>query len=245
LVTRRVVDDGWSLRRAAERFQTSPQTAGRWAGRYRAALAAGVDLLAAMLDRCSRPMRSPGRVSRPLTRKFVHLRRSRGWGPARIGHRLGCTLPPVPESRWLVVVGLSRSAAPRRKPWLTSRRREVIYNQMVVRQRDPEAVDRVFAALADATRRDIVERVLRQEESVSSLARRYAMSFAAVQKHVAVLERASLVTKRAQGRERLVSGNVEAVQFAMRLLDEYEQTWRARVERIDDLLADDAEPGTG
>ena len=61
-------------------------------------------------------------------------------------------------------------------------------------------MDRVFAALADATRRDIVQRVMRQEESVSSLAAHYAMSFAAVQKHVAVLERAALVTKRASGR---------------------------------------------
>ena len=113
---------------------------------------------------------------------------------------------------------------------------------MVVRSIHPEAVDRVFAALADATRRDIVVRVLHQEESVSSLAAHYAMSFAAVQKHVAVLERASLVTKRASGRERLVSGNVEAVQFAMRLLDEYEQIWRARVDQIDHLLSEDPTP---
>lgn len=110
---------------------------------------------------------------------------------------------------------------------------------MVVRNPDPTAADRVFAALADATRRDIVQRVLLREESVSSLAGHYAMSFAAVQKHVAVLERASLVTKRTRGRERLVGGNVEAVQFAMRLLDEYEQIWRARVDLIDDLLAED------
>ncbi len=100
-------------------------------------------------------------------------------------------------------------------------------------------MDRVFAALADATRRDIVQRVMRQEESVSSLAAHYDMSFAAVQKHVAVLQRASLVTKRASGRERLVGGNVEAVQFAMRLLDEYEEIWRARVDQIDHLLSED------
>jgi DNA-binding transcriptional ArsR family regulator len=113
---------------------------------------------------------------------------------------------------------------------------------MVVRNRDPETVDRVFAALADATRRDIVQRVLRQEESVSSLAAHYDMSFAAVQKHVAVLQRASLVTKRASGRERLVGGNVEAVQFALRLLDEYEEIWRARVDQIDHLLSEDPTP---
>jgi DNA-binding transcriptional ArsR family regulator len=109
---------------------------------------------------------------------------------------------------------------------------------MVVDTANDEDVDRVFAALADATRRDIIVQVMRQEESVSSLARRYAMSFAAVQKHVAVLERASLVSKRSSGRERLVSGNVEAVRFAARLLDDYEDIWRGRVDRITDLLAE-------
>ncbi len=117
------------------------------------------------------------------------------------------------------------------------------YNQMVVDLATEAAADLVFAALADSTRRDIVVRVLRQEESVSSLASHYAMSFAAVQKHVAVLERACLVTKRARGRERLVGGNVEAVQSAAELLDEYEQIWRGRVERMDALLLDD-EPST-
>jgi DNA-binding transcriptional ArsR family regulator len=96
----------------------------------------------------------------------------------------------------------------------------------------------MFAALADTTRRDIVVRVLREEESVSSLARRYAMSFAAVQKHVAVLERAALVTKRASGRERLVRGNVAAVRVAVQLLDEYEEIWRGRADRMGALLAE-------
>lgn len=97
-------------------------------------------------------------------------------------------------------------------------------------------VDRVFAALADRTRRDIVRRVLHEQESVSALARRYDMSFAAVQKHVAVLERAALVTKTTQGRERLVRGNVEAIRAAARLLDAYEEIWRGRIDRIHALL---------
>lgn len=87
-LARCVVDDGWSLRRAAERFQTSPQTAGRWAARYRQR-----DLsrpaIEAMVDRASRPHRSPSAIRRPLVRKICHLRRTRGWGPARIAHRLG------------------------------------------------------------------------------------------------------------------------------------------------------------
>jgi DNA-binding transcriptional ArsR family regulator len=101
--------------------------------------------------------------------------------------------------------------------------------------------DRVFGALADPTRRDILTRVLRAEESVSALAGRYDMSFAAVQKHVAVLEKAGLVSKEARGRERLVRGEVRAVRAAARLLDHYEEIWRGRVQRIDALLAEDTD----
>lgn len=107
---------------------------------------------------------------------------------------------------------------------------------MVVRQLDDEEVDQVFAALADRTRRDIVVRVLAEDASVSSLADRYAMSFAAVQKHVAVLERAGLVTERTRGRERLVSADVDRLRAARELLRDYEQLWRDRVDRIADLL---------
>lgn len=100
--------------------------------------------------------------------------------------------------------------------------------------------DRLFRALADATRRDIVRRTLVTEASVSELADQYAMSWAAVQKHVAVLEGAQLVTKQARGRERIVRGNPAQLQRAQALLDSYEQLWRGRVERLDALLADDA-----
>jgi DNA-binding transcriptional ArsR family regulator len=112
---------------------------------------------------------------------------------------------------------------------------------MVVDQFDSDKVDRLFAALADPTRRDIVARVLTHETSVSALAERYAMSFAAVQKHVAVLERAGLVSKRPHGRERLVRGDVDAIRAAARLLDQYEEIWRARIGRIEDILAAPAE----
>jgi DNA-binding transcriptional ArsR family regulator len=104
--------------------------------------------------------------------------------------------------------------------------------------------DQVFHALADATRRDIVALVLQGEHSVSDLARRYPMSFAAVQKHVTVLERAGLVTKRRHGREQRVSGRVETLRHARGLLDRLEAVWRGRVERIDDLLAEPATHST-
>ena len=110
---------------------------------------------------------------------------------------------------------------------------------MVVDELTDVEVDRIFQALADATRRDIVARSLDGEHSVSELARRYDMSFAAVQKHVAVLERAGLVHKRTRGRERVVSGDPETIRRASMLLDRYEQIWRHRVAAIDGLLAEE------
>lgn len=96
--------------------------------------------------------------------------------------------------------------------------------------------DHIFAALADATRRDIVLRALTGQEGVAELAGHYPMSFAAVQKHVAVLERAHLVTKRRHGREQIVSGDVSTIRSAALLLGEFEEIWRGRIARIDDLL---------
>jgi DNA-binding transcriptional ArsR family regulator len=101
---------------------------------------------------------------------------------------------------------------------------------------DDEEVDRLFHALADATRRDILHRCVQGGPSVSRLADVYPMSFAAVQKHVAVLERAGLVTKQRHGREQLVRTDGDAVSEAKRVLDELEATWRGRVGRMADLL---------
>jgi DNA-binding transcriptional ArsR family regulator len=107
---------------------------------------------------------------------------------------------------------------------------------MVVGGLTDEEVDRAFHALADATRRDILQRCIGGEPSVSRLADVYPMSFAAVQKHVAVLERAGLVSKERRGREQLVRTEVAAVDRARRVLDELERTWRGRAERMSDLL---------
>jgi DNA-binding transcriptional ArsR family regulator len=112
---------------------------------------------------------------------------------------------------------------------------------MVVSILSPEQTDRVFHALSDATRRDIVVRAMRQAQSVSTLAKYYDMSFAAVQKHVAVLERAELVSKRRVGREQLVRGNTVTVNAAARLLDAYEAIWRERAAAIETILAEDNE----
>lgn len=99
-----------------------------------------------------------------------------------------------------------------------------------------ERADAMFHALADRTRRDILRRVLAGEHSVSDLAASYEMSFAAVQKHVAVLERAGLLTKRRRGRQMLASGDVEAVRSVSSMLVELEDLWRGRIDRIDALL---------
>jgi DNA-binding transcriptional ArsR family regulator len=101
---------------------------------------------------------------------------------------------------------------------------------------DEPRVDRMFHALADATRRDIVRHAMHAEQSVSTLARRYPMSFAAVQKHVAVLADAGLVTKRRSGREQLVQGDVSRIEELHRLLDEFQAMWRDRIDRFGAVL---------
>jgi DNA-binding transcriptional ArsR family regulator len=106
-----------------------------------------------------------------------------------------------------------------------------------------DRADALFHALADRTRRDIMRRVLAGEHSVSALAAKYDMSFAAVQKHVAVLEKAGLLTKRRSGREQFASGDVEAVRSVASMLTELEQIWRGRIARIDVLIASDPSRG--
>jgi DNA-binding transcriptional ArsR family regulator len=142
----------------------------------------------------------------------------------RSGH--GPNLAPVPapnRSRGLREVGA----------------RSIIYNLMVVDTLTDSEVDRLFHALADRTRRDIVRRSLLAEHSVSELARSYPMSVTAVQKHVAVLEEAGLVAKRRHGREQRVVGRPAALRRAQELLDAYEQLWRERVDRMTDVLETD------
>jgi DNA-binding transcriptional ArsR family regulator len=116
---------------------------------------------------------------------------------------------------------------------------------MVVGGLADEDVDRLFHALADSTRRDILHRCIDGEPSVSRLADVYPMSFAAVQKHVAVLERAGLVTKERRGRQQLVHTDGDAVGQARRVLDDLEAAWRGRVARMAALLVQVPDPGPG
>ena len=98
--------------------------------------------------------------------------------------------------------------------------------------------DQMFAALADATRRDIVLRALNGDEGVAELAGHYPMSFAAVQKHIAILERAGLVAKERVGRRKVVRTNLDRLRIVRRLLDQYEELWRGRINRMAELIAD-------
>ena len=108
---------------------------------------------------------------------------------------------------------------------------------MVVDLLERPDADRLFHALSDGTRRDIVARTMREPLSVSSLARLYPMSCAAVQKHVTVLHGAGLVTKERQGREQLVRGDADALRRAAALLDRLAELWTDRIDRLGDALA--------
>jgi DNA-binding transcriptional ArsR family regulator len=106
----------------------------------------------------------------------------------------------------------------------------------------PPDLDRMFGALADHTRRDIVRRAIDAEEGIVELASHYPMSFAAVQKHVAVLERAGLISKERIGRRKVVRTNLDRLRIVRRLLDQYEELWRGRIDRMGELIADTKEP---
>jgi DNA-binding transcriptional ArsR family regulator len=112
---------------------------------------------------------------------------------------------------------------------------------MQVMPLQPLVIDRVLGALADGTRRDILRRAMAGEQGVAELAAHYPMSFAAVQKHIAILEGAGLVTKERTGRRKVVRTDMEGFAVARRLLDQYEELWRGRIDRMTSLLAETKE----
>lgn len=105
----------------------------------------------------------------------------------------------------------------------------------------PAVIDRVLGALADGTRRDILRRAMAGQEGVAELAAHYPMSFAAVQKHVAILEGAGLVSKERTGRRKVVRTEMEGLRVAQRLLDQYEELWRGRIDRMTSLIEESKE----
>lgn len=102
------------------------------------------------------------------------------------------------------------------------------------------SLDLVFHSFADATRRDILRRLTQAEQTISELAKPYAMSLAAIAKHVGVLEKAGLVTKRRSGKEKLVELVPATIQAAETHLSEYEKVWAARFDALEALLNEDS-----
>jgi DNA-binding transcriptional ArsR family regulator len=112
---------------------------------------------------------------------------------------------------------------------------------MQVMPLQPLVIDRVLGALADGTRRDILRRAMTGEQGVAELAAHYPMSFAAVQKHIAILEGAGLVSKHRIGRRKVVRTEMEGLKVAQRLLDQFEELWRGRIDRMTSLINDTKE----
>lgn len=97
-------------------------------------------------------------------------------------------------------------------------------------------LDYIFGSLADGTRRDILRRVLKRNLTISELAQSYAMTFAGIAKHVAVLEKAGLIIKTRNGKEQIVSVNPQTISLATRHLSSYEKIWKDRFDRLEILL---------
>jgi len=114
---------------------------------------------------------------------------------------------------------------------------------MVVETLDSHEIDRLFHALADGTRRDILVQAATGDLSVSALARRYPMSLTAVQKHVGVLESAGLIRKEKSGRAQLVTTGPTTLATAHEVLDQLEIMWRQRLDRFGEALAELPEGG--
>jgi len=127
---------------------------------------------------------------------------------------------------------------------LTAEEALLTYNQMIVGiVEEEDRADRLFGALANSTRRDIVRRTMKDDYSVSQLARCYTTSFAAIQKHVSILEAAGLVSKRSSGREQIVTGDIKTIEDVHALLGQFEAIWRERLGRFDSVLNDSDQGG--
>lgn len=97
-------------------------------------------------------------------------------------------------------------------------------------------LDSIFASLSDPTRRDILARVARGEVTIGELVKHYDVSFAAISKHLMVMERAKLIIKRKEGRKQMVSLAPDALKSADEYLDQYRQMWQSRYDKLDALI---------
>lgn len=100
----------------------------------------------------------------------------------------------------------------------------------------PIQLDLVFNSLANPTRRDILQRVTNSEQTVSEIAAQYKMSFAAISKHLKILEKAKLISKRRNGRQHIVTAQPSALRSVQDYLDQYEKLWDKRFDALEELL---------
>ena len=114
-----------------------------------------------------------------------------------------------------------------------------MFNRMVEYERSAPSLDRIFAALSDPTRRAILARLRRGPASVGELARPFPVSFAAVSKHLGVLERAGLVRREARGRERRCHLDARPLCAAAAWTDAYREFWEGRLDALEAFLEDD------
>lgn len=101
---------------------------------------------------------------------------------------------------------------------------------------ESNTLDTVFMALADSTRRSILERVAKSEMSIGEIVRHYSLTFAAVSKHIKVLERANLITKKRRGKEQVVILMPSTLKIAKKKIERYTKIWDSRFDNLENLL---------
>jgi DNA-binding transcriptional ArsR family regulator len=97
-------------------------------------------------------------------------------------------------------------------------------------------LDSIFASLSDPIRRDILSRVSHAELSISDLVAEYTISFAAVSKHLKIMERAKLIVKRKEGKKQMVSIAPDALRSADEYLEQYRRMWQSRYDKLDRVI---------
>lgn len=100
-------------------------------------------------------------------------------------------------------------------------------------------LDQTLAALANPTRREILGLLSRGEARVTDIARPFAMSLAAVSKHIRVLERASLVERRRSGKEHILSLNPDPLDRAAEWIEQHRILWTERLQALDAMLREE------
>ena len=108
-----------------------------------------------------------------------------------------------------------------------------------------ERLDATFAALSDATRRGVLERLGRDDASITELAETFRMTLTGMKKHIGVLEQAGLVTTRKIGRVRTCRLDMRALEHEAAWIEARRRLWAARFDALDQVVADIKRKETG